>query len=84
MIDVLGTHTFDLRCSVCVQVAMQDLTCTGGELSYEECSWTAPSEECLSHSMDSVVYCGMAGAGIADGALRLLASDGSRRPQLVI
>ena len=32
--------------------------------------------------MDSVVYCGMSGAGIIDGALRLLASDGSSSSQV--
>ena len=54
-------------------VAMESLECTGGELDILSCSYKAPAEKCASHRMDSIVYCGRAGADLlVDGALRLL------------
>jgi len=58
-------------------VAMQDLRCTGGELSVLECEWSAPSATCLVHDLDSVVYCGTAGGYTREGSVRLLSADGS-------
>merc|ERR1712050_592404 len=47
-----------------------------GELSITECSWSVPSEAGLSHGEDSVVYCGSAASGAAEGSVRLL-TDGA-------
>merc|ERR1712113_859690 len=52
----------------------------GGELDIQECSFSAPDASCLEHGSDSVVFCGSSGGGagsIQDGAMRLLAADGS-------
>ena len=54
-------------------VAMEALECNGGELDILSCSFKAPSEQCASHRMDTLVYCGNVGADLPeDGALRLL------------
>merc|ERR1719350_973851 len=58
-------------------VAMQDLACRGGELGLSECTWSAPSTECLTHARDSIVYCGSSGAGAPRGSVRLLSADGA-------
>ena len=56
-------------------VVMQDLACTGGEMSITECSWLTPSS--VAHDQDSVVYCGSSSTGIAEGSVRLLSSEGA-------
>ena len=58
---------------------MASLTCEGGELDVQECSFSPPDAQCATHSADSVVFCGNSGgAGSLEvGALRLLGSDGS-------
>jgi hypothetical protein len=38
-------------------VAMQGLTCTGGELAVSECEWSATDASCSNHASDSVVFC---------------------------
>jgi len=59
-------------------VAMADLKCSGLEWGVEECSWSVPDEACLSHSQDTIVFCSASGtAGAPQGAVRLLAGDGS-------
>jgi len=59
-------------------VAMADLRCSGSEWGVEECTWAIPDEACLSHSQDTIVYCATSqGAGTPQGAVRLLAADGS-------
>lgn len=67
--------------SLCVvpgtPVAMAELTCSGGELDLQDCAWQAPDESCLTHEHDSVIYCTDAEATLTDGAVRLLAFDGS-------
>ena len=56
---------------------MQDLQCTGGELSITECRWSAPSATCLAHELDSVVYCGSVESRTQEGSVRLLSTDGA-------
>ena len=63
-------------------VAMQDLRCTGGEFSIDECTWSAPDAACMGHALDSIVYCGRSGGAMQDGAARLLDSDGGGAPSL--
>jgi len=59
-------------------VAMAGLTCSGSEWSVEECSWTTPDQACLNHMEDTILYCSKTGtAGLPQGAVRLIASDGS-------
>merc|ERR1712072_190587 len=59
-------------------VAMADLKCTGAEWSVEECSWSLPDDACMGHAHDTVVYCtGAARASAPQGAVRLIAPDGS-------
>ena len=58
--------------------AMSDLKCTGSEWSVEECSWAVPDDGCLAHTSDVVVYCTRSEkAGAPEGAVRLIAEDGS-------
>ena len=56
--------------------AMADLTCSGGEWSLDECSWSSPDAACSAHSEDTVVYCGKAGSSTPNGATRLISPDG--------
>ena len=58
---------------------MASLTCAGGELDIQECSFSAPDAQCAAHSGDSVVFCGSSGGAgsVVAGASRLLSSDGS-------
>ena len=58
------------------KVAMSDLTCTGDELTLTECTWSAPSDGCLSHEADSIVFCGSS-AGTSEGSVRLLSAEGA-------
>ena len=59
-------------------VAMKGLACTGGELNIQECSYEEADGTCAGHGNDAIVYCGAHGSGNPkDGALRLLAADGS-------
>merc|ERR1712232_753237 len=57
-------------------VAMQDLSCTGDELSVKECTWSAPASACAAHTQDAVVFCS-ASAPANEGALRLISADGA-------
>lgn len=44
----------------------------------EECTWTAPDDSCAGHAQDTIVYCSTAaGTDALEGAVRLIASDGS-------
>ena len=44
----------------------------------KECSWSTPDEACLGHAQDTIVYCATSPtAGTAQGAVRLIAADGS-------
>ena len=57
---------------------MSDLKCSGSEWTLEECSWTAPSEECLTHAHDAIVFCSNGNPqGESQGQVRLIAQDGS-------
>jgi len=59
-------------------VAMADLTCSGGELDIEECSYTSPSTSCLGHELDAIVFCGLNFRnGVDEGASRLIDADGA-------
>merc|ERR1719350_1724588 len=58
-------------------VALQDLICTGGELSVTECSWSVPSGGNHDHGADSVVYCGSSDGSTPPGSARLLSVDGA-------
>jgi len=59
-------------------VAMADLKCSGSEWSVEECTWSAPDDACMGHAYDTVVYCTASETGGASqGAVRLIADDGS-------
>jgi len=59
-------------------VAMADLRCSGLEWGVEECTWSLPDDACLSHGQDTIVYCAASSsAGAQQGAVRLLAADGS-------
>lgn len=59
------------------KVAMQSLTCTGEELSLSDCTWSTPSDGCLTHDQDSIVHCGPSSASPVEGSVRLLSSDGA-------
>lgn len=59
------------------KIAMQDLACTGDELTLAECAWSAPSGACLAHEADSIVYCGSSSTGTGEGSVRLLSADGA-------
>lgn len=74
-----GTYGGANLCSAAgAPVAMKDLACTGGELSVQECLWSEPDVNCLSHSADSVVYCGNDGSRTyMEGTLRMLSYDGA-------
>lgn len=68
----------DLCGALGTPVAMKSLSCTGGELDLAGCEWLPPSEECLSHEADAVIFCASGAAGGApDGSLRLLSDDGA-------
>merc|ERR1711920_356533 len=60
-------------------IAMKDLTCEGGEMKVQDCSYAPPDSTCSDHSLDSVVYCGTTGksGNIEDGTLRIMSHDGS-------
>ena len=58
-------------------VVAKDLTCSGGELDLMQCAWAEPTADCQQHGMDSVVYCGDAGAGVQEGSVRMLTSEGA-------
>ena len=60
-------------------VAVKSLRCTGDELSVSECAWSKADEECASHKLDSVVYCGRNDAVrfFVGFAARLLNFDGA-------
>ena len=46
--------------------------------SPEECAWSMPDDACMGHAHDTVVYCtGSARASAPQGAVRLIAPDGS-------
>lgn len=61
------------------RVAMSSLTCEGGELDIQECTFSLPDSTCLEHAHDSIVYCGVdVRAGVfQESAARLLSFDGS-------
>ena len=61
-----------------VPITMQDLVCIGGELSIEDCTWSEPSG--VTHDQDSILFCGTASDGPAEGSVRLLSQD--RAPSL--
>ena len=64
-------------------VALKSLRCAGGELNVAECSFEAANAECVAHTLDSVVYCGLENTSpFADGAVRLV--DGSGAPALTL
>merc|ERR1712060_982203 len=65
----------DLCGSSAVPVAMQDLACSGGELSVKDCTWSEPSV--ATHEHDSILFCGSSAEGPADGSVRLLSPDGA-------
>ena len=46
-------------------VAAQSLSCTAGELSITECTWSTPAG--AGHEADTVVFCGSSAAGAAEG-----------------
>jgi len=60
-------------------VAMEGLTCAGGELAATECQWSLPGAACADHSADAVVYCGNAkGADVVpEGSARIVSYDGA-------
>ena len=60
-------------------VAMASLSCSGGELDIQDCSYSIPDAGCASHAGDAIVFCGSkGGAGFVEsGALRLLDTDGA-------
>ena len=59
-------------------VAMADLTCSGGELDIQDCSYTSPSTSCLGHELDAIVFCGMNSRGGDDeGVTRILDAAGA-------
>merc|ERR1712113_1315190 len=65
----------DLCGSSTVPVAMQDLVCSGGELSVKDCTWSEPSA--ATHEQDSILFCGSSSDGPADGSVRLLRNNGA-------
>ena len=75
-----GTYGGSNMCgAVGTPVAAKDLHCEGGEMGIQECSWAPPDDACMSHAHDTVVFCANSGGAsmLQDGALRLLAADGS-------
>jgi len=60
-------------------VAMQGLSCEGGELSVMDCKWSQPDTACASHVSDSIVYCGNAqgAALVTEGSARIVSYDGA-------
>merc|ERR1712241_780809 len=59
---------------------MKDLTCEGGEMTIQECSYSPEDASCSDHSLDTVLYCGTDGGkagNIKEGALRIMSFDGS-------
>jgi len=58
-------------------VAMQDLSCTGDELSVKECTWSTPTSACSTHAQDAVVFCSSGKPGPSEGTLRLISADGA-------
>lgn len=58
-------------------MAAKDLRCSGGELDIVQCAWEDPTAGCEEHGLDSVVYCGVAGARLPEGSVRLVADDGA-------
>jgi len=60
-------------------VAMMNLTCVGGEMDIRDCTWTSPIGDCLTHALDTVLFCAVdASAAVPDdGALRLISYDGA-------
>lgn len=68
----------DLCAAAGSPVAMSDLKCEGSEWSVGECSWGVPDDACMAHSSDVVVYCSKSErTGAPEGAVRLIAADGS-------
>lgn len=68
----------DLCAAVGSPVAMSNLKCVGSEWSVEECSWAVPDDACMTHASDVIVYCSKSeDAGVSEGAVRLIAEDGS-------
>lgn len=63
-------------------VAMQSLTCAGGELAITECEWSAPDAACSSHGSDSVVFC-VGGAMEAQVLSSLADGDLLSRPHVL-
>ena len=59
------------------KVAMASVACTGDELTLTECAWSVPSEACLTHEADSIVYCGSSSTGFSEGSVRLLSAEGA-------
>ena len=60
-------------------VGLANLVCDGGELDFQDCSFTAPDAACLDHALDSIVYCGREGysSDAPEGTSRILSFDGS-------
>ena len=60
-------------------VGVANLVCDGGELDFQDCSFTAPDAACLDHALDSIVYCGREGysSDAPEGTSRILSFDGS-------
>ena len=59
-------------------VAVKNLQCTGSEISVDECKFDDVDDACLTHSSDSVVFCGLSGQpAFTDGELRLIAPTGA-------
>ena len=56
---------------------MKDLRCTGEEMDVGECAWSPPDAACAGHEADSIVYCGVMGGPLWEGAARLLGTDGA-------
>ena len=61
--------------SSAVPVTMQDLVCSGGELSVKDCTWSEPSG--TTHEQDSILFCGSSSDGPVGGSVRLLSPDGA-------
>jgi hypothetical protein len=58
-------------------VAVQALSCQEGGINLDGCHWHVPDASCLSHELDSVVFCGSQSSLDLDGSLRLVAYDGA-------
>merc|ERR1712117_300198 len=57
-------------------IAVQDLTCSGEEISITECTWSDLAGADLGHEKDSVIFCGPS-AATPEGSVRLLSVDGA-------